>query len=104
VNLSFTSSHCIVRDTIYRCTARSGLNAHLAMIPYDLPNMMEGREKSAGGGAVINIWLYNHVFINIILSMPYKYNLSDVVINVFLESFSERKICCSIIIANEYLV
>ncbi len=43
---------------------------------------------------VINIWLYNHVFINIILSMPYKYNLSDVFINVLLEGFSERKICC----------
>jgi hypothetical protein len=41
---------------------------------------------------VINTWLYNHVFINIILAMPYKYNLSDVFINVFLESFSERKI------------
>ncbi len=25
--------------------------------------------------------------------MPYKYNLSDAFINVFLESFSERKIC-----------
>jgi hypothetical protein len=35
--------------------------------------------------------MYNHVFINIILSIPYKYNLSNVFINVFLESFSERK-------------
>ncbi len=43
------------------------------------------------GEGVINIWLYNHVFINIILSMPYKYNLSDVFKNVFLESFSEIK-------------
>jgi hypothetical protein len=33
--------------------------------------------------------------------MPYKYNLSDVFINVFLESFSERKIN---IIADENLV
>jgi hypothetical protein len=38
--------------------------------------------------------MYNHVFINIILAMPYKYNLSDAFINVFLESFSERKISC----------
>ena len=48
--------------------------------------------------SVVNIWLYNHVFINIILSMSYKYNLIDAFINVFLESFGERKFNVSIML------
>jgi hypothetical protein len=46
---------------------------------------------------VINTYtVYNRVFINIILSMLYKYNLIDAFINVFLESFGERKFNVSI--------
>ncbi len=47
---------------------------------------------------VINIRLYNRIFINIILSMLYKYNLIDAFINVFLESFGERKFNVSIML------
>ncbi len=47
---------------------------------------------------VINIRLYNRVFINIILSMLYKYNLIDACIHVFLESFGERKFNVSIML------
>ncbi len=35
--------------------------------------------------------VYNRIFINIILSMLYKYNHIDAFVNVFLESFGERK-------------
>jgi hypothetical protein len=42
--------------------------------------------------------VYNRVFINIILSMLYKYNLIDAFINVFLENFGERKFNVSIML------
>ncbi len=42
--------------------------------------------------------IYNEIFINIILAMPYKYNLSYAFTNVFLESFSERKFNVSIML------
>ena len=48
--------------------------------------------------SVVNIWLYNHVFINIILSMLYKYNHIDAFISVFLESLVERKFNVSIML------
>ena len=42
--------------------------------------------------------VYNRIFINIILSMLYKYNHIDAFINVFLESFGERKFNVSIML------
>jgi hypothetical protein len=42
--------------------------------------------------------VYKRVSINIILSMLYKYNLIDAFINVFLESFGERKFYVSIML------
>ncbi len=42
--------------------------------------------------------VYNRIFINIILSMLCKYNLINTFINVFLESFGERKFNVSIML------
>ncbi len=42
--------------------------------------------------------VYNRIFINIVLLMLYKYNHIDAFINVFLESFGERKFNVSIML------
>ncbi len=81
--------HCVALGSTWGLKSIEARNRHVVYYVYVTISFR---------GSCNKYTVYNRVFINIILSMLYKIYLIDAFINVFLESFGERKFNVSIML------